>query len=618
MLASAHEWTHSTYESVQFGSHALKATEQVLLMRNKAIEIVKGMLLDARPEVRIASIDVAEGIGRCHSSPGVSSDIPLREKIVEERHEILEFIGKNDLISNESDRQVLSSYEDLLFGWWARQDVPDQKSMALLNQFMYDSEYRIIRYYTSRWDIVGDVRDRLKDAPTENRWPWVVDNIMRRKLHLTVEDFEKDAIALNKKYPSPNNIVRYLDCLGNAVTLFSANALFLRAWFKQNPEAFKNIRIQKDLWSKIPLNFKYTITYELVQKYPEMAKAIIDEVLLAPNVPTDEAKIAINILSYDIPTLDKPGIIKSVAEKNIDDLNLTILERMRFIGDKISAKAMAEIILIVMNHLTIQAQAKAVEHIAFILYDKSKEYVNEFIGVTREVLYSILLNDSKLDYHDFQIAILLFGSVTELFNFIEARLEREKEIIECSEYEAVPFHGLEFINKIVNSNESYLYAVRKAIEWDKKHDGITNYSVSQIFEQLISLKDASGVLYFDHVKAAFYNKDAFLECLQCLFRLPLDRGNFNTFKEVIGKSSELGYEDEIIKLLRSKTYPEWVWGSSAGQIPPAFIEKMECFVELKKMAPAGKLRNALDECIRGVEKMIEEHKKEEENSFHSR
>ena len=618
VLASAHEWTHSTYESMQFGSRALRATEQVLLMRNKAIEIVKEMLLDPRPEVRLAGIDVVEDIGRCHSGPGVSSDIPLKEKIVEERQEILDFIDQKGLIIKETDRQVLSSYEDLLFSWWARQDVSDDRSLTLLNQFRYDPEYRIIRYYTSRWDITGDVRDKLKDAPTKERWPWVVDNIMQKKWHLTVDDFKKDAIALNVKYPSSEDITSFLEWIGKTVTVSSANALFLRAWFKQNPESFKQTRIRKELWAKIPLIFKYTITYDLVQKYPEMAKAIIDEALLTPDVPTEEAKIAIDILSYDIPSLDKPGIIKSVAEKNIDDLNLTVLERMRFIGDKILAKSMAEIVLIVLTHLSPQAQAKAVDHIAFILHSKSKEYTSDFLGVTRDVLYQTLVNNCKLDYHDFEIAVLLFGNIEGILSFIEARLEREKTINKYSEYEAIPFHGIEFINKFITTTESYRLAIKKAIEWEKKYDGITSYSVSKVFEQFMSLRDASSALYFEHVKSEFYNKDGFPDCLQCLFKLPLNRGNLGTFKEAIGKSAELGYEDEMIKLLRSKIYPEGGWSSSVGQIPPAFIEKNECFEELKKIAPAGILRNALDECVRGSEKLIEEHKKEEENRFHSR
>ena len=364
--------------------------------------------------------------------------------------------------------------------------------------------------------------------------------------------------------------------------------------------------------------FKYTITYDLVQKYPEMAKPIIDEVLLAPHMPTDEAKIAIDILSYDIPSLDKSGIIKAVAEKNIDDLNLTILERMRFIGDKIPPKAMAEIVSIVLTHLSPQAQSKSTDHVAFIFHGKSKEYISDFLSITHDVLYQTLLNSSKLDYHDFEIAIHLFTDIAGLLSFIEARLEREKAINKYSEYEAVPFHGIEFINKFVTTVDGYRLAINKAIDWDKKYDGIASYSVSKVFEQLISLRDASGELYFDHVKDEFYNKDGFLKCLQCLFRLPLSKNNLGTFKEAVIKSGELRYEDEMIKLLRSKIYPEGGWTSSVGQVPPAFIEKKECFEELKNNAPLGKLSNALDECARGAEQMIEEHKKEEANRYHSR
>ena len=364
--------------------------------------------------------------------------------------------------------------------------------------------------------------------------------------------------------------------------------------------------------------FKHTITYDLVQKYPEMAKPIIDEVLLTPHMPTDEAKIAIDILSYDIPSLDKPGIIKAVAEKNIDDLNLTILERMRFIGDKIPAKAMAEIVSIVLTHLSPQAQTKSTDHIAFILHSKSKEYISDFLSITRSVLYQTLVDNSKLDYHDFEIAAHLFTDIAGLLSFIEARLEREKAINKYSEYEAVPFHGIEFINKFVTTVDGYRLAINKAIDWDKKYDGIASYSVSKVFEQLVSLRDASGALYFDHVKAEFYNKDGFLKCLQCLFRLPLNKNNLGAFKEAVIKSGELRYEDEMIKLLRSKICPEGGWTSSAGQVSPAFIEKKECFEELKNGAPAGKLSNALDECARGSEQMIEDHKKEEANRYHSR
>jgi len=618
VLASAHEWIRSTYASMQFGSSALEATEPVLSMRNKAIEIVKTMLIDSRPELRLSSVDVVENIGRCHFGPSISSDIPLNYIIIEERQKIMEFIESNNLIEEETNLLVLSSYEDLLFMWWTRKDVPDDRVLALLNKFNYDSEYRIYRYYMSKWDISDDVRGKLKDAPSKDRWPWVVDNIIKRKRNLTIENFEKDAVSLNEKYPKAENITIFLHKLGEKITISSANALFLRAWFIQNPEEFRKIRLKKSLWNKIPLILKKTITFDLVQKYPEIAKIIIAETLLPHKISIDESIIAIDMLSYELPELDKYVIIKSVAEKKIDNLNLAIIERMRFIGGKFSAKEMAKIILIVLKSLTPEARPKSIDHIAFILHDKDKDYVEVFLRITRNVIYSTLLKNCKLDYHDFEITFLMFSDIKEMMVFIEKRLERENTINKYSEYEAVPFIGIDFIDKIIRNADDYFYGIRKVLEWDKRYEGIASNSVTRVFRQIILLKDKTGDLYLNSIKDKFYDQNLFPKYLNCLFRLPLNLSNIVIFSEAIQKSKELNNENEMAKLLKSKIFPEGGWTSSVGGVPPAFLEKKKVFQSLKDNAPPGVLRNSLDECARGVGKMIEKHREEEENLFHSR
>lgn len=334
---------------------------------------------------------------------------------------------------------------------------------------------------------------------------------MQRKWHLTIENFEKDAVSLNQKYPTAKNIVTFLHELGKTVTISSTNALFLRAWFNQNPEAFRQIRLQKNLWGKIPLIFKYTITSDLVHKYPEIAKTIIDETLLAQEISIDESKVAIDILFYDLPAMDKYEIIKSVAEKEIDDLNLTIIERMRFIEDKISAKEVAEIVLIVLKHLTPEASSKSIDHIAFILHGKSKDYIKTFLEITRDVIYSTLLSDGKLDYHDFEITSLIFSNIEEMMTFTEMRLEQEKAINKYSEYEAVLFDGINSIDRIIKNAEDYFYTIEKALEWDEKYGGIASFSVSKIFEQIVLLKDGTGNLYLDRIKDKFYDQKLFIK-----------------------------------------------------------------------------------------------------------
>ncbi|MCX5679054.1 MAG: hypothetical protein NTY76_08165, partial [Candidatus Omnitrophica bacterium] len=581
------------------------------------IEIVKSMLLDKRSELRLAAIEIADDIGRSNFGAGIP-EIPLKDKINIERQEMAEFIYNNDFISQETDRKVLSSYEDLLFGWWAHQDVADEKILSLLGKIKYDAEYRIFRYYTSKWDIGDDVREKLKDAPSKDRWPWVVDNILQRKWNLKVEDFKKDAAALNDKYPSPAEIISFLCELDKGVTITSANALFLKAWFEQAPTVFKEIRSKKNLWKDVPMIFKYTISYELVQKFPEMAEAIINEVLLSSDLSIEESKIAINILSFDISGLDKYEIVKSMAEKNIDDLNLSIIEQMRFIGDKISAKEMAEIVLIILNHLSPTVRAKSMDHIAFILHDKKIDYINEFLKVTWDVVHSILINTGKLTYYDFRLASLMLVNVKELADFIETRLEQEKKINKYNKYEAIPYDGINFLEKVIKNPDDYLSIIEKVLSWDEKYKGNASFSVSKIFEQIVSLKNKTGKLYLDDIKSSFYNGKDFSKLLSCLFHLPLNRANIDIFNEAIQKSKEFRFEKDTINLLKSKIHPEGGWSSSAGEVPPAFIDKKDVFQVLKDSAPVGLLKNALDVCVASVDKMIEDHKTEEENLFYSR
>ena len=617
ILASSHEYRRSTYEGMEYGSRSLRAIDAVLTMRNKAIEMVKTMLLDAHSSVRLSAIDVAGDIGSSAPGPG-PSDIPLKDKIIKERQEILEFIDNNKLIDREKDWSVLSSYEDLLFSWWARQVVPDDKVVPLICKFTYDSEFRIYRFFTSRWDIIDDVHDIIKTAPSEGRWNWVVENVMKKKWYLTIDDFEKDVEFLSNKYPAAYDIVDFLCKLEQKVTVTSANTPFLRAWFKQAPTIFEEIRSTKDLWAKVPLLFKYTITYDLVQEYPDIAKKIINEVLLTPEISLDEAKIAIDILPYDPPSVDMYNVIKSVSEKEIDELNLTIIERIRFFSDKISAKDIAKIVSVVLSHLSPNAQTRSIDYIAFILHNKDKDYIKDFLSVTKDNIFSTLVHDKNLEYHDFEVLALMLSDVKELMGFIEARFEHENDIKEYSGYQAIPFDGITFLNKAIKNDDDYFYVNTKALEWEGKYKGMAEIGVKNVFKQIVSLKDESGKLYFEKIKAKFYNKERFSNFLSCLSHLSLERSHIKIFEEAIQGSKELGFEEDMEELLKSKIYPEGVWSSSVGSIPPIYIEIKEVFQKLKDSAPEGRLRSVLGLCIQGVERMIEDDKMEEENRLHTR
>ncbi len=223
-----------------------------------------------------------------------------------------------------------------------------------------------------------------------------------------------------------------------------------------------------------------------------------------------------------------------------------------------------------------------------------------------------------MEYHDFRIMALLFLSVKELLDFIEERLEKERAAPQSSEYHAAPFEGIDFMGRIIRNPEDYLYAIMKALEWDEEYEGTASFSVSKILKQIVSLMDGSGRLYVDTVKNSFYSRKAFPKFLECLSQLRLNRSSTDIFSEAIQKSKEFGHENKAVELLKGKIYPEDGWTSSVGEVPSAFLERKEVFRRLKDGAPAGRLKNALDECLMAVDSMIDDHQKEEENRFHSR
>jgi hypothetical protein len=617
VLAGSHEYTESNYRSITHGSRALNANLPVLAMRNKAIEILKRMLKDSRAQVRTFAIDVIEDIGRLRLGGG-SSRIPLQDKIDSEGKEMLDFVKSNNLIDQEKEYTVLSAYEDWLFSWWARQEVSDEEILPLMDKFPADPEYRIFRYYVSRWDIdiEGNIIEKLRSAPSKDRWPWAVDNIMERKWHLKVEDFHKDAIFINEKYKTPQSIVEYLNNLYKKVSVSSANALFLRAWVKINPANFRVIREDKTLWKQTPRLFKFTISYDLAHHYSDLAQQILDEIIKTDQFDLDEARIALDILSYDLP-IDKIKTIKDLVKKGIPELNELIVEKLRFIGEKFTPEEMGEALLIALRGLNFEQHPRLTDHVAFILHGKTTDYRDKFLKIVHDVLFEMVVKSKKLDYHDLEILSFIIKDAKELIDFIEKRLEVEKAINSYSGYKAIPYDGITTLEKIIKSEADYFLAVDRALLWEGKYEGVVTFSVSEIFEQIVSLQDGAAP-YFEKLLDRFKDKGEFPKLLKCLEKLPLITANLEIFKKVIKLSENHGLEDEVGKILRSKVYPEGGWSSSGDEAPPAFVEKKNIFVELKKNVSPGKLRNVIDQCLDSAEKSINEHKIDEDNYFHSR
>jgi hypothetical protein len=199
-----------------------------------------------------------------------------------------------------------------------------------------------------------------------------------------------------------------------------------------------------------------------------------------------------------------------------------------------------------------------------------------------------------------------------------ARLEISTKSDGAHDYRAIPYDGMSFVGKVIQSHDDYRLALNKITEWDGKYKGVTKYNVGEIYEQIVNLMDRAGKLFLEGITSSFHNKSKFEQLLDYMSDLPLNLTTKDFFGETISKSHELGFEEGMQRLLRRKISPEGGWSGSVGETPPAFIEKKQIFSEFLQSAPPGILRNTLRECLNSVEKMIEEHNDDDENRFHSR
>ena len=97
----------------------------------------------------------------------------------------------------------------------------------------------------------------------------------------------------------------------------------------------------------------------------------------------------------------------------------------------------------------------------------------------------------------------------------EKKTERQTRYI-LARVDDNKFNNPEYIpvfEKLISTEEEFLIVIRKILQWDQKYEGLTNYSVSNILEQVISLSDKSKVLFIDKIKEKFYSKENFQNLL---------------------------------------------------------------------------------------------------------
>ena len=211
LLAGSHEYTESYQDTLTFGQRVVRPIAPVLEYRNFTLERLLKLLHHPQTGTRKRVVETLQQHGSIH--PSISRQVPLEERIAEERRLILASLA--NLLKTESDITVLSSIESLLINWWAM-EREDEFIAGLLE--IYDSRrsalYTAYRSYIAPDEVIEDFKAIKQKAPQKGKWNWWVDNGTKER---QVEDFVPLARAILSTHPSPEKLVEFLDLLEHLI-----------------------------------------------------------------------------------------------------------------------------------------------------------------------------------------------------------------------------------------------------------------------------------------------------------------------------------------------------------------------------------------------------------------
>jgi len=616
ILAGSHHYTKSSIEKLFFGEITLADTSEIRGIRDKALQILKKMITQSSLDVKIKGIYVAGKIGKTIWRIK-EKDIPLADKIVTEREEIVDEIG--EIISPETDFQILNAIEHLFLEWWAQKKQGTDKCRDYLSDFPQDIEYRVFKFFVSDF-LVEDFESIEGQAPEEKRWNWFVDNFMYRPITLESEGFQTLVESLNEKYNAEDLVIIFLTSLDERLTSYSTHSHppIITCWVKFNPDLFLSIQNSDDLWEQIPQRFKMEIDLAVADLDEEFIQKLADKImsaLPAPLVSTTETflKLLGRHSTEDLP-------IDFWLSELLDNGNLAtrriVVNYLRFIFEKTKNCELT----IKLLHLVILKEKELTEamlpNIWFTIHSlrgHMDSIEEEEIDEVRKELLQKLKDIPIIDYYAQELLDFAFYGLDSVIGFIEYRLTKFEGRYP---YEAIPSDGINGVVNQIKSFNDYKRIIEKVIIWYE--EDIFRFYLKDLMEPLGSfLNDISGRLYLEEYIETQIQVDHIKNAIIASMFLPFNEDTIPVFIKVAEKGIDQGETQSIKKLLDNKRRITSLL-SRRGEPPPALVARKTLFEKMYEKTKPGILRTLVERCIEAIEREIESDIKRDEEFLHPR
>ena len=579
------------------------------------------MIMNPSLDAKLKGIEIAKSIGKKRTGIIIQDDIPLFNRIAEDRAKMVECIG--NIISPEMDFDVLSEIEDLFLSWWLWQTPGTDNVKEYLRNFPRSPEYLAFRYFVSLYTI-EDFNILEVDAPENDRFVWF-NKKFTDPIEMGYKDFEPLVSKLNQLYETKESLTEFLNDLDKKILAHNTwyHSPIISSWITLNPDLFKSIRNQSDLWDTIPQRFKNEIDSALAESDENHISRMADEIL------TDLSNAPIAKVDNFLRWITKHAIDKSMLDCYLSQLiengNGEVRSRTVFYLNYIF-KYKNDIQFII-KHLKSaiskentfsEGMINNLELIFSSLREELDKIKDNSLDELKEQILEKIKNIPAIDYRAEAIISFACNNIDSIINFIDYRLWKHSKIISNDKdglsikgYDAIPYNGLACIADVIRNLTDYGKFMEKMINWYEEYKIFREFNLKYLMEPLTQLTNVdTGICYLEEYIENQIQYNNIEKAIIASYFLDLSENNISTLVKVAEKGIESELTNEVRRMLRA--FPNGAWGSGIGEPAPALVGRKNLFEKMNKISDNPILRSLLKDRMKMIDNHIEQDLKRDE------
>ena len=623
ILSGTHQYSKDGFGKTTWGTKYLIDSSELVITRNKAIDLLKKMIEHQSLNVRLSAIQIAGNVGRTFGSVS-ENKLALSSKIADERKYIIQEL--KHLISPSEDFRLLSMIENLFLKWWAQEKNGTDEVKDVLRDFPQNPDYIVFKYFSSMKFVIEDFASIEGQAPEDGRWKWFIDNFMHKSFQLKSIDFRILVTSLNEKYNTEEQIIEYFNNLNQIVEFGHVGTLILDCWIRTNLDIFSSIRKNTSQWDQIPDTIKNIIDFTIADLNKDFIKELAHEVL-SPLPNTELAKVDNFLRLLGLHSVEETLInswISELIEKGTTEIRSNVVQYLNFIfGKNLNFNS-----IISFSQLAISKEAKLNSNFIENLVISTK---NALTGHEEDTDTRLLIEFKKdllhkltdiptLDWYAQELLEFSFVDIDSVIDFLESRLLKFKEKKDYSTYETIPFKGLDCIKYQILSFDDYDKLLNRFMVWYEDNDSLRIiYSLNDLLKPIVTMQnEVSGKLYIEEYIEKQLEQEDIKKAIFMSKYLPFEENTVHTLIKVAEKSISSGNSKDIKEILHHHINLEGGWTNLPGETSPDLLSKKTIFLAIHEEVRPGLLKMFTAKCIEDIDNRIIRSLKSDEEFLHSR